>query len=76
MIYNSKGKFTKLHPCITVELRLQQGPLSIVLYYHPPSSAPTFDDLEDALVPLTSSQLKSCILLGDFKVARSSLSGG
>ena len=53
---------------LTVELRLQRGPLSIVLYYRPPSSVPTFDDLEDALVPLTSSQLKSCILLGDFNV--------
>ena len=49
-------------------LRLRQGPLFIVLYYRPPSSASTFDDLEDALVPLTPSQLKSCILLGDFNV--------
>ena len=51
-----------------VELRLQQGPLFLVLYYRLPSSATTFDDIEDALVPLTPSQLKSCILLGDFNV--------
>ena len=39
---------------LTVELRLRQGPLLIVLYYRPPSSAPIFDNLEDALVPLTT----------------------
>ena len=44
-----------LHRHATVEWRLRQGPLYIVLYYRPPSSAPTFDDLEDALVPLHDS---------------------
>ena len=51
-----------------IELNLRQGPLLLALYYRPPSSAPGFADLEDALVSLAPSQLKSCILLGDFNV--------
>ena len=64
---------TRLHYSTTlellfIELKLRQGPLLLALYYRPPSSTPGFADLEDALVSLVPSRLKSCILLGDFNV--------
>ena len=53
---------------LVVELKLKRGLLTLVLFYRPPSSAPNFDDLEDAILSLTPAQLKNCVLLGDFNV--------
>ena len=53
---------------LIVELKFKQGPLTLALYYRPPSSASDFVDLEDAILSLSPSQLKSCLLLGDFNV--------
>ena len=81
--YQSEGKYTKLYlftlqlhfsvkrcrdEALFIYLHFYQGPLFIVLYSRPPSSAPAFDDLEGALVPLTPSKLKSCILLEGWHV--------
>ena len=59
------------HPSLellVVELTFIQGPLTLALYYRPPSSALNFDDLEDAILSLSPSQLRNCVLLGDFNV--------
>jgi len=53
---------------LAVELKLKQGPLTIVLFYRPPTSALDFEDLENAILSLNPSRLKNCVLLGDFNV--------
>lgn len=53
---------------LVVDLKLSQGPLTLAVYYCLPSSALNYSDLKDAILSLTPSQLKTCVLLGDFNV--------
>ena len=59
------------HPSLellVVKLIFKQGPLAPALYYRPPSSALNFDNFEDAILSLSPSLLRNCVLLGDFNV--------
>ncbi len=59
------------HPSIellVVEVEMMKGPLTIGVYYRPPSSPPNLTDLESALQSLNPSKLRSAILLGDFNI--------